>query len=208
VWIVVAISGLTAFVAIVATQGLLPAASFDPVHQTISEYAHTSAGALTAVGFIAWALSWTALAGPGSAPSPDRSSPQLLTLQRIAFAGAAIGLILVACFPTDRGLVEPGVVLSATTEGRIHDAASALVTVGILVAALTGAVLVGGRVRALTLLLMSIAFATDVLMLALGDPLPGIRQRVLVTAGCLWQALWIERVAQAPARCADPPHRA
>jgi hypothetical protein len=190
VWIGVAGSGLAVFAVVVATEGL-PEASFDPAHQTISEYAHTSAGTLMVVGFVAWALSWAVLAGPGSASSLSSSYPRLLTLQRIAFAGTAIGLVLVACFATDRGLVEPGTVLHTTTEGKVHDAASALVTVGILVAALTGATLIGGRVRTLTLLLMSIAIAADVLMLALGDPLPGIRQRILVSAGCLWQAIWL-----------------
>jgi hypothetical protein len=203
-WIAVAGSGLAAFVVIVATQGPLPGVSFDPAHQTISEYAHTSAGVLMTVGFIVWALSWAVLAGTGSAPSPGSSSTRLLSVQRIAFGGTAVGLVLVACFTTDRGIVQPGVVIRATTGGGLHDEASALVTAGILVAALTGAALVGGRVRTLTLLLMSIAVAADVLMLALGDPLPGIRQRILVTAGCLWQALWL--AALWPVRILQPPH--
>lgn len=188
VWIAIAGCGLAAFAAIVTAQGLLPGSSFDPADQTISEYVHTSAGAPMAVGFVAWALSWAVLAGPASASLPGG---RLLTLQRIAFAGTAIGLVLTACFATDRGIVEPGVVLHETTEGRIHDAASALVTLGILVAALSGAALVGGRVRALTLGLISIAVAADVLMLAVGDPLPGVRQRILVAAGCMWQAAWM-----------------
>lgn len=203
-WIAVAGSGLAAFVVIVATQGLLPGASFDPAHQTISEYAHTSAGTLMAVGFLAWALSWAVLAGPGAALPTGRFPRRLLSVQRIAFAATAIGLVLVTCFATDRGLVQPGVIVNSTTEGGIHDAASALVTAGILVAALTGAALVGGRVRALTLLLMSIAVAADVLMLVLGDPLPGIRQRILVIASCLWQALWLATLW--PTRILEPPH--
>lgn len=204
VWIAIAGSGLAAFVVIVAAQGLVPGANFDPAQQAISEYAHTSAGVLMVVGFIAWALSWAVLAGPGSTSLPGSSSPRILALQKVAIASTAIGLVLVACFATDRGLVEPGVVLHATTEGRIHDAASVLITIGILVAALTGAALVGGRVRILTLLLISVAVATDVLMLALGDPLPGIRQRILVTAGCLWQAIWLATMW--PARDFQPPH--
>ncbi len=203
-WITVAGSGLAAFVVIVATQGLLPGASFDPVHQQISEYAHTPAGALMAVGFLAWALSWAVLAGPGSALPPGSSPRRLLSGQRIAFATTAIGLVLVTCFATDRGLVQPGVIVHSTTGGEIHDTASALVTAGILVAALTGAALVGGRVRTLTLLLMSIAVAVDVLMLTLGDPLPGIRQRILVIASCLWQGLWLATLW--PKRSLEPPH--
>lgn len=203
-WIAVAGSGLAAFVVIVATQGLWPGASFDPAHQTISEYAHTSAGALMAVGFLAWALSWAVLAGPGLAPPLSSSSPRLLSVQRIAFAATAIGLVLVTCFATDRGLVQPEIIVHSTTGGGIHDTASALVTVGILVAALTGAALVGGRVRTLTLLLLSIAVAADVLMLALGDPLPGIRQRILVIASCLWQALWLATLW--PMRSLGPPY--
>jgi hypothetical protein len=204
VWITVASSGLAAFVVIVATQGLLPGASFDPVHQQISEYAHTSAGALMAVGFLAWALSWAVLAGPASALPPGGSPGRLLSVQRIAFATTTIGLVLVTCFATDRGLVQPEVIIHSTTGGGIHDAASALVAAGILVAALTGAALIGGRFRTLTLLLMSIVVAADVLMLALGDPLPGIRQRILVIASCLWQALWLATLW--PMRILEPPH--
>lgn len=204
VWIAIAAGGLVVFAVVVATQGLLPEASFDPAHQTISEYAHTSAEPLTMIGFIAWALSWAVLAGLSSVPSSGSPSLHLLTLQRVAFALTAIGLVLVACFATDRGLVEPGVVTHATTEGRVHDAASALATVGILVAASTGAALVSGRVRTLTLLLTSIAIASDVLLLALGDPLPGIRQRILVTAACLWQVIWLTTLWAA--RVFQPPH--
>lgn len=203
VWIALASGGLACFVVIVAVQGLLPGAVFDPAHQTVSEYVHTSALLMT-IAFIAWASSWALLASLGSTPLRGSSSARLLFVQRIAFASTAIGLVLVACFATDRGLVEPGVVLRTTTAGRIHDASSALVTVGILVAALTGATLVGGRVRTLTLILISIAVASDVLMLALGDPLPGIRQRILVTAGCLWQALWLATLW--PVRFFQPPN--
>lgn len=186
----IAAAGLAAFAVVVITQGLVPRVSFDPLHQTISEYTHTPAGALMPVGFLAWAVSWAVLAGPAT-PSGGGSTARLSMLQRAAFAGAAVGLVSVACFATDRGLAEPGVVGHTTTEGGIHDAASALVTVSILVAALTGAALRGGRVKALTLLLLSAVCVADVLMLALGDPLPGVRQRILVVAGCLWQALWL-----------------
>jgi hypothetical protein len=187
-WIWVAAVGLASFVAIVAMQGVLLIPSFDPGHQQISEYVHSPAGAVMVVGFLCWALSLAVLVGLiARVDCGDR----LAHPQAGALLLAAVAVVVLAIFPTDRGTAIPGVVTHASLTGQIHDAASAATAVGIFVAALVGAARRGGPVRALSLALVGIGIAASIVLLALGDPLPGGRQRVLVAVGCLWQAAWL-----------------
>ncbi len=196
-WIWVAVVGLVIFVAVVATQGGLLAPSFDPGRQEISEYVHSPAGAAMVVGFLCWALSLAVLASliahvywtPGGGDWPA-------CLQAGALLLAAVAVVVLAIFPTDRGVEIPGVVTHATLTGQIHDAAAASATVGILTAALIGAVRRGGSIRVLGLTLVGIGIASSVVLLAMGDPLPGVRQRALVAVGCLWQAAWLFEVSR------------
>jgi Protein of unknown function (DUF998) len=190
-WIWVSATGLLIFVAIVATQGIV-VAGFDPSRQEISEYVHSSAGAEMVVGFLAWSLSLLALAGLTAVIARDRGEGNRLTYLQIgALLSAAAGVVVLACFPTDRGAEVPGVVTHITASGQVHNAASALATISIFVAALTGAVRRGGSIRVLTLGLLATGILSSVVLLAVGDPLPGIRQRALVAVGCLWQAVWL-----------------
>jgi hypothetical protein len=192
-WIQISAAGLLVFAVTVATQGIV-VGGFDPAEQTISEYVH-SAGATIVVGFLAWSISLLALAGLTFAVARGCSGRDRLTwLQAGALLGAAVGVALLALFPTDRGAEVPGAVTHTTVAGQVHDAASALVAVGILVAAVIGAVRYDGSIRALSLSLVAIGAASSVAMLAIGDPLPGVRQRVLVAAGCLWQAVCLLRL--------------
>jgi hypothetical protein len=143
-------------------------------------------------GFLAWSFSLLALAGLTLAIAKnggggDRSA----RLQAGALLGAAVGVALLALFPTDRGAEVQAVVTHTTLAGRVHDVASALTTIGLFAAALTGAVRRGGLIRTLTLALMAIGVASSVALLMTGDSSPGIRQRLLVAAGCLWQAVWL-----------------
>jgi Protein of unknown function (DUF998) len=190
-WTQISAAGLLIFVAIAATQGIV-APGFDPVRQAISEYAHSSAGAAIVVGFLAWSVSLLALAALTFTITQSRGEADRLThLQTGALLSAAVGIALLAPFPTDRGAEVPAVVTHVTVAGQVHDTASAMATIGLFVAALTGAVRNGGSIRVLTLTLVAIGVASSVAQLAVGDPLPGIRQRVLVAAGCLWQAAWL-----------------
>ncbi|HEX5594074.1 MAG TPA: DUF998 domain-containing protein [Solirubrobacterales bacterium] len=179
--------GLTIFVAMVATQGIW-VVDFDPARQQVSEYVHAGAGAVAVVAFLAWAVSLMALAGATLSSAGD---DRLACLQASALLCAALGVILLACFPTDRGAEIPAAVTHATAAGRVHDLASALTTVSILLAAITSAVRVRGSLGTLILGLMVLALSSSVILLALGDPLPGIRQRALLGAGCIWQATWL-----------------
>ena len=182
--------GLLVFIVAMTVQhALVPNA--DPAKRMLSEYVHSATGALTVIGFLAWSVSLAALARLTAASRPLHGEDLLARLQVAALVVTAAGLLLVGCFPTDRGAETPGAVIHATTTGHIHDAASALVTGGILVAAGIGAARYPGRNRVLTVVLLLIAAASSVCLLALGDPAPGLRQRLLVGIGCLWQVVWL-----------------
>lgn len=183
-------ASLSIFLAVVASQGIW-VAGFDPARQQVSEYVHTSAGTVMVLGFLSWAVSLLALAGATFALRRDEAVSWLAYLQAGALLCAALGVVLLACFPTDRGAEIPGVVTGATSAGEIHDLASALVTASIFAAALAGAVRMPSSLRTLTLSLVLIAIGSSVIFLAIGDPVPGIRQRALLGAGCAWQIAWL-----------------
>lgn len=144
-------------------------------------------------GFAAWAISLLVLSVITLRLGGGETAPGSTYLQAAALICAGLGACLLACFPTDRGAEVPGVVTHATAAGRVHDLASALVTAGVLVAALVGAARSRNSFRAFTLALLAISISSTVVLLAIGDPLPGIRQRILLGAGCLWQValLWV-----------------
>ncbi|HST68185.1 MAG TPA: DUF998 domain-containing protein [Solirubrobacterales bacterium] len=184
-------AGLSIFVAVVATQGI-GGTGFDPASQQVSEYVHTSAGTAMTFGFFAWACSLLALAGVTIALARGETVSRLAYLQAGALACAGVGAVLLGCFPTDRGAEIPGAIVRDTATGKVHDLASAMTTAGILLAAIVSAVRFHGSLRALTLGIVGVACSSTVVFLLIGDPLPGVRQRFLLGAGCLWQAvvLW------------------
>jgi drug/metabolite transporter (DMT)-like permease len=184
-------AGLLIFVVIVATQGI-GLAGFDPANQQVSEYVHTSAGALMTFGFLAWAVSLLALAGVTIALAKVEAVRWPPYLQAGALVCAGLGAALLGCFPTDRGAEIAGAITRDTAAGEVHDSASALTTAGIFLAAIASAVRFRGSLRVFTLGLVVVALASTAVFLLIGDPLPGIRQRLLLGAGCLWQAvlLW------------------
>ena len=190
-WTWVGVIGLAVFVTVVAAQGVLLVPGFDPGHQEISEYVHSPAGAAMEVGFLCWALSLAALARLTARIDWSAGGDRLACCQAGALLFAAVAVIVLAIFPTDRGAEVPGVVTHGSLAGQIHDAASASTTLGILVAVLIGAARRGGPIRALSLALLGIAIVSGTVLLVIGDPLPGGRQRALVAAGCLWQAAWL-----------------
>lgn len=190
--IIASACGLGLFLLIVAGQPLLEP-SYDPLRQEISEFVHTGAGPVALVGFLAWGSSLALLADlVFQAPSSrDRRAARI---EAIALVAAALGLLLVSCFATDRGVEVAGAVTHRTVVGRIHDAGSALVTASILVAVIADAL--RERRAALACSVIAAAIISSAVLFALGDPLPGLRQRCLVACACLWQAvvlhhLWV-----------------
>jgi hypothetical protein len=194
-WNWVAAGGLATFVAVVVTQGVVLVPGFDPGHQEISEYVHSPAGAAMMVGFVCWAVSLAVLAGEIARIDRSRREGRwLVRFQVGALLLAAVAVVVLAILPTDRGVEVPGVVTHTTVAGQIHDAAAASATVGILIAVLVGAARRGGSIRVLSLALVGIGIVSSIVLLAMGDPLPGLRQRALLAAGCLWQAAWLLEV--------------
>lgn len=161
--------------------------SYDPLRQEISEFVHTGLGAFTLAGFLAWGASLGLLADLiAHAPSPPgRRLPT--RIEAIALVAAAFGLMLVTFFATDRGVEVAGAVTHRTVGGQVHDIGSGLVTASILGAVIADAF--RERRGAFATIVIAAAVISSVVFFALGDPLPGLRQRCLVTCACLWQTV-------------------
>lgn len=189
--IVASALALGLFLLAVAVQPLLEP-SYDPLRQEISEFAHTDYGAVVLVGFLAWGTSLGLLAGlVVHAPSPS-GRHRAARLESIALVVAAFGLVLVTLFATDRGVEVAGVVTRHTVAGRLHDAGSALVAISILAAVLADAF--RSRSAALASAVIAAAVGSSAVLFAIGDPLPGLRQRCLVACACVWQAVVLGRL--------------
>jgi hypothetical protein len=183
--------GLTLFLAVVGAQPLLES-SYDPLRQGISEFVHTDAGGLDLLGFLAWAFSLAILLALIVASSQQLARLSAARAEAAGLGAAVAGLLLVACFATDRGVEVAGEITRATAVGRIHDAGSALITGGILLAVIAD----GFRKRdpRLACGVIAAALISSGVLFWLGDPLPGLRQRCLVACACLWQGVVLFRL--------------
>ncbi len=181
--------GLGVFLAAVLLEHVLTP-SLSPARHTISEYANAGTGAIMTVGFAAWAAS---LAATGAWAWLDRRRRLLALL----LALAALGMVLAACFPTQTvaGSLPPGVMRTAT--GRLHDLGSGLTSLALLVGALVSALQSWPprRFRLSSAIVVAAAVLVDVVLLAVGPDVGGIRQRLLVAMGCAWQLLLVRVLA-------------
>jgi hypothetical protein len=188
-WIIASASCLALFLLLVLVQKPLEA-EYDPLRQGISEFVHTDAERLAQLAFLAWASSLAILSALLVTASAPPNQKRALVLEVIGVGVAVAGLLLVTCFATDRGAEVAGEVTRTTTGGGTHDIGSALVALGISLAVLAS----GARWQDFRLAgaVFSAAFISSLILFVLGDPLPGLRQRCLVAAACLWQAvsLW------------------
>jgi hypothetical protein len=176
--------------AVIAEHAIDP--SLDPATHQVSEYVHGPAGALMTAGFVAWALS---LAASGALAALRRASPWVAG----ALVLAAIGMLVTAAFATQTvaGRLPPGV--SLTLSGRLHDIGSGLTTVALLAAALLS--LRGIRelqFRQRTGTLLIVAVGCDIALLAVGSEVGGMRERLLILAGCIWQLMFLSAVRRQP----------
>lgn len=167
-------------------------ADYDPLRQTISEFVHTDGGGLARLAFLVWAGSLAILAALLAIAAATRQRRRALRLEVTGLGAAVVGLLLVTCFATDRGAEVAGEVTGATTGGGIHDLGSALVSLGISLAVLADAA--RSRNFRLAGVVLSAVLVSSVVLLALGDPLPGLRQRCLLVAACFWQAILLWRL--------------
>ncbi len=180
--------GVIVFVAIVVSEHALDP-SLAPATHEISEYVHSPAGAVMVVGFGVWMVS---LAATSVVARAARFGPLLWG----SLAVAAAGMLLTATFATETsaGRLPPGAVL--TLSGRLHDLGSGATTAALVVAALASSAqrALGRPFRRRAAALLATALVGDLALLAVGPAVGGIRQRLLVGAGCAWQILFLRAV--------------
>jgi hypothetical protein len=184
----VAVGGLSAFVIVAVGQHALTP-SLSPDSHMVSEYAWEDAGALMIFGFLAWAASLAATAVLVARKPFPQVQAHLRQLLVASIGVAAVGIFLTAVFETQTsaGVLPEGV--ERSTGGRLHDLGSGAATLALLAATLTSLRLIGEPTvfRVAAGALLSIAVLSAAGLLAAGDPVPGIRQRLLLTIACLWQ---------------------
>jgi hypothetical protein len=180
-------TGLSTFAAaVVAMHVLDPGLSIRA--QTLSEYVHGPASPLLLVALVAWSVSLAALAwlvASGVRRHPDPLAP----IQAAAIFSVSVAVLLLALFPTDRGAELAGQVTDATAAGRVHDLAGLVAIAGFLCAVILGSIRASRTWRWVGLFPVAVAISADAILLALGDPAPGLRQRLLVFMACTWQVL-------------------
>jgi hypothetical protein len=168
-------------VALCAEHALEP--DLSPTDHMISEYANSGTGTVMEVGFAAWCMSWILMA--------------LIFARRRWWLGtaaavlAALGVAVVTAFRTQAVAGDVPADVRFTLGGRLHDLGGDLVLGGVAVLALTMAARRGAnaRLRAARMALVVAALGIAGVLLALGDSVPRLRQRVLVAATVGWQAL-------------------
>jgi Protein of unknown function (DUF998) len=188
--ILAAVCGLAMFAAIVAVECAINPA-LDPARHEVSEYVHARLGVLMTVGFACWATSlaatsWAVLTRTGA---------------RLVAAGlgvACAGMLVTAVFATQTsaGRLPPGETL--TPIGRLHDIGSGTTTVALLFAALLSLrSLKGQRFRRQVALLLIVLLCSDIVLLAVGPQVAGVRQRILLAGASVWQLLTLHVAAAA-----------
>jgi hypothetical protein len=184
----VAIAGLIAFVAIAAAEHVLEPQLAPSRHQ-ISEYANSDTGALMVAGLLAWGVSLFATACVVWRDRGGRPGAAGHVVLAALLVVAGTGIVLTAAFATQTsaGALPPGTRM--TTSGRIHDLASGAATLALLGGVVTSIVALRMRARfsAFAAWLLVLSLAAAAILLAVGDPVDGVRQRLLVVVGCIWQ---------------------
>lgn len=175
---------LAVFVGAVAIEHGLQS-DLDPASHMVSEYANGSAGWLMNLGFGAWSasLALTAAVALGVEPRSRRHNAVVFLV-----CSAAVGATLVTGFATQTsaGVLPEGVTRS--TAGRLHDVGGGLVALGLFGAA--GLSCLGQwprRFRSVTGFVLVVAVVCDAMLVAVGPSVGGVRQRLLILAGCGWQ---------------------
>lgn len=143
-----------------------------PKDHQLSEYANGPHGWVFTAAMVLWAIALVA------------GAPAVGGAVRWCFVVAGAAAVVVATFPTQavRGKVPLGVERSAG--GWLHDRAVLVLSIALVVACL---LVIRDRsrpmmVRVPTAALLGTGVASSVVLLAIGDPAPGIRQRLLVAA--------------------------
>jgi MFS family permease len=187
-------ASLFVFATTVVLEHLLQPSLSPSTHQ-ISEYANDpSVGWVMTVGFVAWALSLGVSAL--CVQAVGRSVALIATTCLLLVASA--GMVLTAAFHTETvaGAIPFGHHL--TTSGRLHDLGSGVTTLAILAAAIVSAWALVHRLWFVRFVwaCVLLAVTSDVGLLLVGPSVGGVRERVLVAVGCLWQAVFLGVIAE------------
>jgi Protein of unknown function (DUF998) len=174
------VGGLALFVAVVlAEHALRP--SLDPMRHQISEYANGETGGLMVAGFVFWAASLGATALLLARTRVGVALPLLIV-------GAAVGLLVAATWATQTSAGELPAGVHRGTAGRLHDLGAGVASLALLAGAVVSYRRIADRsLRCTVLLLLAVALLLDGVLLAVGPDVGGLRQRLLVAAGCGWQ---------------------
>lgn len=175
----IGVSGLLLFLAITGLEHALRP-ELSPATHEISEYANGRDGALMTSAFVLWTLSLACTGLLVWRVARGRPAAAALLL-------AAAGIAATAAWPTQTsaGLLKQGETLHAA--GRLHDIGSGVATIALLLAALLSLRLRTHWLRHFTAAALATALAADLILLAIGSEVAGVRQRVLVAAACAWQ---------------------
>jgi hypothetical protein len=148
------------------------------------------------IGFVAWAMSLLAT----SLLAEYRWGSRLLAA---LFAIAALGIVLVALFPTQTVAGELPAGAQLTSAGKLHDLGSGLTSLALFLSALAVALSGGSerRLRRVALGLVLTSLILSVALLLTGPSVGGLRQRLLLLIGCGWQLLLLRTL---PGRLLSP----
>ena len=142
--------------------------------------------------FLAWAVCFAATAELVHLDRVASTRPAASRMLVALLVFAAIGAIVTAAFHTDTsaGRLPPGT--RRSTGGLLHDYGSLAIMVATFLAATVSAfvIRVPTRFRRRVAVLLAAAVVVDLLLLAVGTEVAGVRQRCLVAAGCAWLA-WL-----------------
>ncbi|MET0602627.1 MAG: DUF998 domain-containing protein [Baekduia sp.] len=177
---VVARGALVVFVTLLIAEHAINS-ELSPGRHQISEYVHGDAGWTMTAAFVAWAVSLGA-----TAVDVGRWS----RVAGILISVAAAGMLVTAGWATQTsaGELPPGV--SVTMAGRLHNLGSGAASAALLAATIVSAAVGPTRwLRRAAIGLVSVAVASDLLLLVVGASVGGLRQRVLVLTAIAWQAV-------------------
>lgn len=200
----IAVAGLGGFVTSVVLEHIL-VASLSPATHQVSEYANDPrSGWLMTAGFIAWAVSL----GASGAYALGGKRPRLSAAIAGVLSLAAAAMLLTAAFHTQTvaGTIPAGQRLTAS--GRLHDLGSGIATLAILAAAILSAQAERASRAFRQFVWGAVLFAasSDIALLIVGRSVGGVRERILIAIGCLWQAAYIATLRkQSGASSPDQP---
>lgn len=180
----VARAGIAVFVAVVALEHVLRP-DVPPAQRFISEYGRGWTQPVHTLAFLAWAVAAVACLRLALRVRARRVARSLTAS---GFAVATAGTLLAAAFVTQTVGGEMPAGVERTLAGRLHDAGTLLILVGLLGAALASLRLVAVLRYRLVIAVLAFALVAMVsAMVLLGIDAPGVGQRGFVVIGCAFQ---------------------